>query len=290
MPGATRTSRLVAEWTLKTADARRRGALAATVRRLAFPKKSPLPAYWWTGHPNFGDQMAPAILAWMTGAHPSRVEASFRGKVLSLGSVLKGRVQPSDTIWGSGSIRDERLTLPASATVLAVRGPHTRSVVEGVEVPPVYGDPAMLLPRFYAPPRPERKVSVGVVPHYVDQKVMRSDDPAVRVIDVTAAWQDVVNQITTCDVIVSSSLHGIIVAEAYGIPAAWTRATNKILGGNFKFNDYYASTDRGPYDPVPWTAGLAAAVASAQPAGVLDLEPLIAAGRSILESQPPGHS
>ena len=56
---------------------------------------------------------------------------------------------------------------------------------------------------------------------------------------------------TACAYIVSSSLHGICVAEAYGIPAVWVRLADNIVGGEFKFRDYYASTGRDMH-PQDW--------------------------------------
>lgn len=43
----------------------------------------------------------------------------------------------------------------------------------------------------------------------------------------------------------SSLLHGIILAEAYGIPAIYLK-DNKI-NQDFKFNDYYCGTGRSEY-------------------------------------------
>ena len=52
-------------------------------------------------------------------------------------------------------------------------------------------------------------------------------------------WKDVIDQITACDYIASSSLHGIILADAYGIPNVWIQLSNRIRGNGFKYRDYY---------------------------------------------------
>jgi len=57
-------------------------------------------------------------------------------------------------------------------------------------------------------------------------------------------WRQTVNQIVSCDVIIASSLHAIVVAEAYGIPTIWVQPTTRIKGGQHKFLDYFEGTCR----------------------------------------------
>jgi len=52
---------------------------------------------------------------------------------------------------------------------------------------------------------------------------------------------EVARQIASCRKIVSSSLHGIIAAHAYGIPAAWVEFSNQLAGDGIKFADHFAS-------------------------------------------------
>ena len=49
----------------------------------------------------------------------------------------------------------------------------------------------------------------------------------------------------SANLVVSSSLHGIILAEAYGIPAILLR--NPIDKSMFKYYDYYGSTRRNSF-------------------------------------------
>ena len=54
-------------------------------------------------------------------------------------------------------------------------------------------------------------------------------------------WTDVIDLIVNSDYVFSSSLHGLIIAEAYGIPNYRIKISDLIIGGDFKFDDYYAS-------------------------------------------------
>jgi pyruvyltransferase len=116
----------------------------------------------------------------------------------------------------------------------------------------VYGDPALLLPRFLNP-RVEKKYSIGIISHYVDKGhpwVERKGDTAdVRVIDIESGIEDFVRAVLSCEVILSSSLHGLICADAYGVPSVWIRLSNRLDGGSFKFRDYRQSIGAG--EPVP---------------------------------------
>lgn len=236
------------------------------------------PTYWFRGTPNLGDQLSPQILAWATGLNPIWVSRSYTGKVLGTGSILRALAQ-RDIVWGAGLIADETLEPPSDVTFLAVRGPLTRDRILD-DVPQIYGDPALLLPRFFNEPIAKR-YEIGVVPHYMDHDLISTDDPSVHMIDVRGPWPQVVNEIRTCARVLSSSLHGLIVAEAYGIPASWIRISDRIIGGEFKFNDYYLSTGRPSTRPTLWVSGIRAALDRTQPAPVFDPEPLVKAAMSI---------
>jgi pyruvyltransferase len=154
----------------------------------------------------------------------------------------------------------------------------------GIECPEVYGDPALLLPRFHNR-GVEKKYSLGVVPHYVDKNhpwVRAARRRGVHIIDVQQENPlDVVDDIRRCRAIASSSLHGLVVADAYGIPSAQLVLTGRVWGGQFKFNDYFLSVGRPRHQPLrvsQWTT-LAAVKTRAEkgPEISIDLDVLLAA-------------
>lgn len=237
-----------------------------------------VPTHWYTGTPNFGDQMSPDLVSWVAGRPAAWVSQRYPGKLLAVGSIL-GALARGDTVWGAGLIRDEQLIPPPGVRFLAVRGPLTRSLIDA-EVPEIYGDPALLLPHFHTSPVQQIR-PIGIVPHYVDQAEVNVDDTAIKVIDVRKPWRTVVDAIRSCEAVLSSSLHGLIVAEAYGIPASWIKITDGVVGGGFKFNDYYLASGRGMTQPSPWEQGIDAALNRTAPPLVYDPQPLLAAAQSL---------
>lgn len=227
--------------------------------RLQTTHRDRVAAHWAISLGNFGDALAPVILDFCGGQAPLYVPRGYRGKVLSIGSIID-RARPRDIVWGAGAWRDEYIDVP-HVQYLAVRGPLTRGYIRA-DVPELYADPAMFLPRVFHPPV-SKTFEIGIIPHYVDQHLMRSLDPAHLVINVLQPWQRVVYEILSCSLIISSSLHGVIVAEAYGIPAVWVEATGRVRGARLKFNDYYLATARESRGPVKWQAGMSAMCASA---------------------------
>jgi len=126
-----------------------------------------------------------------------------------------------------------------------VRGPltHARLRELGYSCPSIFGDPAILIPNFLSPCS-DQMYDYGVVPHYTDFENVREslkNSSRINVIDVSKSIENVVEEITKCRSIVSSSLHGIILSHSYNIPAKWVKFGNKVFGDGVKFRDYFGS-------------------------------------------------
>jgi pyruvyltransferase len=195
-------------------------------------------AYWFTAVDNLGDLLNPVILPYFLPKH--RV-VFYNGieqpKLLAIGSIM-GCILPGDVVWGTGVLRESDTFEHCNRVkFLSVRGPLTRKILIecGGNVPEIYGDPGLLMPFIYNP-KIEKKRKVGFVAHYADKPYFAG------CIDIQQPWQKVIDEILSCEKIISSSLHGMVIAEAYGIPACFEQGS--IEGIRFKFRDYVEGTGR----------------------------------------------
>jgi hypothetical protein len=216
----------------------RRIAIAST-RPAMWRGGAVVPAHWWDGHPNFGDDLTPWLLPHY-GVLPIHRVAS-RARLAGVGSILE--FLPADwsgVVWGSGLMRGEPHPLPR-ARILAVRGHLTRELI-GAQAEVALGDPGILVGRLR--PRRERRWDVALVPHGHHRShasflaLAESEGYRVHVVNVHQSAERVVREIGASAAVITTSLHGLVTADAYGIPAAWTMLEPQLGGGDFKFRDY----------------------------------------------------
>ena len=208
--------------------------------------------YWfYTGKANFGDWVMPYIVERATGRPPEQptdpLETSER-VVLGAGSIMR-LCGPNTVVWGSG-IRDRKQDIAPGLLIRSVRGPLTRQrVLEvGGECPPIFGDPALLLPRFYTPAAPRKRFRLGVIPHvshYEGVRELYGKEDDVSIVDLrTKDVESVIDRVAECEAVVSSSLHGIVVSNAYRIPVRWIQFDSNLFGDDTKFYDHFAAIGR----------------------------------------------
>jgi pyruvyltransferase len=207
-------------------------------------------AYWYNRIVNFGDLLLPSLLR-DYGLRPIYSEIQS-ADIVSIGSIL--HILPEDFsgyIVGSGLMHDTVRRF-SCAKILAVRGELTRERI-GAPISTILGDPGLLADRLLRK-RQEKKFLMGIVPHYVDKSderihnIYQQYKNEIIVIDVQRKPKDVISEIDKCRFIISSSLHGIVVADSLGIPNAWMVLSDKVRGSGFKFFDY-ASAFGMKYEP-----------------------------------------
>jgi len=198
--------------------------------------------------PNVGDLLSKITFGYLLDHKGISSLRSKRGtvRIAFIGSVIQFLTADA-VVYGSGFLFDyvaqQFAKKKLKLDVRAVRGPLTRQkLIEiGYTVPEVYGDPAILLPLFYLPQKTTEKKDFLVIPHWktVDKHVSMGY-PVLS--PLTDDWQHFVDEIASARLVISSSLHGLILAEAYGIPAILLNEVEK--GNLFKYQDYYFSTGR----------------------------------------------
>ncbi|MDD6040384.1 MAG: polysaccharide pyruvyl transferase family protein [Clostridia bacterium] len=238
---------------------------------------------YYYDYPNFGDQLSVALLREVF--HCSAQAAPYTtADAVAIGSILDAyfdettipkrlaAIRPEADasrpvhVWGTGMMWPYQTALKPlrPLRIHALRGPLTQRQVEkslGISLACPLGDAGLLAPMLLSE-KPVQKHRVGIVPHYVEkdeplvQKMLSFYEDSV-LIDVQEETRDVVRKIAECEVIFSTSLHGLIVANSFGIPSQWCRLTDRILGNGYKYHDYYQSfgMDRNPLilaqDPWP---------------------------------------
>lgn len=225
----------------------------------------------------------------------NRISLAYRLKLknyLVIGSTIDMLCKKNTEVWGAGIIDDIKTLKIKPHKVHAVRGPLTRKKLldQGVECPEVYGDPALLISRYYKP-KVKKKYLYGFIPHRSNLETINgftvdgarlSLQKEVLVIDLSNydKWTDIVDQICSCENILSASLHGLIIAEAYKIPNLWIEFGKPLIGGHFKFHDFFLSMARdreSPYIIEDYELSIKniQKELSSWQAGIINLQPLI---------------
>lgn len=221
-----------------------------------------LKVYWASGlksgKPNFGDALSPLVCELLSG-RPAVHTRPNRCDLVAIGSILH-RVSHrwfsrKVHVWGTG-LMEQKTPFPSRHHYHALRGRLTQACLRH-EGNPVLGDPGLLCHLLLDNP-PRKQYPLGLAPHYADQ-----DSPVIReflarnphavLVDVLNEPRAVIEQISRCEVILSSSLHGLAASDALGIPNAWIRLSGHVRGRDFKFHDYYSVFGIDP-QPFPLTA------------------------------------
>jgi pyruvyltransferase len=246
--------------------------LPANLKALKETKKSKKPYQrirYFDAVANWGDHINPYIIEKMTGKTILQSTFGWTEHLLAVGSILRN-ANRNTIVWGSGFISETSRFRGAPKKIAAVRGPLTgqRLTDLGYENPQIYGDPALLMPRFYSP-KVDKQHKIGLVAHYAeknDEIVKHLASLGIYLVDIQLPVETFVDELCKCETIISSSMHGLIAADAYGIPNRWLMLSDKLVGGEFKFQDYYNAI--GIFDETP--------IKTAELASIDSLDALIA--------------
>ncbi len=221
---------------------------------------SPIRLYYYRhrdGTPNFGDALSPMIIERVLG-RPTVWAPQTACDMAAIGSILGGILQRGWKrwlslrfspvhIWGSGFIRApeaRELAARSAIQVHAVRGHATRT---GLSMPEAtaLGDPGLLAARLIDRPVPKTS-SWAIVPHTVDAGMavirgLKACTPHAVVANLAGDPDECLRTIASAEFVISTSLHGLITADALGIPSVWAKMSGRVSGDRYKFEDYYSA-------------------------------------------------
>lgn len=200
--------------------------------------------YYWHSRPNAGDYFS----YWLAKKlYKTVVADSLSPNLIITGSILDHKMLNNDTIvWGSGW-HNKNLNATCKITnknnFKAVRGKLTAEKFGLDNI--ALGDPGLLASEFYTPKVCTNKKDYCLICHMLDYKQINA--AYGKLIDVipiaTNDIEQLFDKINQYKLVLSTSLHGIIFAHSFGIPAVHVELNNVGSRDNFKFKDYYSVLD-----------------------------------------------
>ena len=202
---------------------------------------------------NFGDYLSVVVCREVAKQKGIDIDKSLNKTkhLYAIGSIIFYGFQVA-TIWGSGLLHEaKKFRTPNiyKLDIRAVRGPMTRAslIKNGFSVPQIYGDPAILMPLFYTPRKLPLKDYVVIAHKNISLDIEK--DKVVNIL--TDDYSRTIDEIVNSKLVISGSLHGIIIAESYGVPAILMYNISDPTDGDlFKYKDWYYSTGRKEFPMV----------------------------------------
>ncbi len=213
-----------------------------------------IPVHWWTQAKNFGDLLSPWLVQKISGRMASYAE-QYEQNYTTIGSII-GHTTHNSIVWGTGAFGTEKLNngnlhryqrFDPNAKYLAVRGPLTRNLLEtnGIKCPRVFGDPALLVSKYHQVKTNQKTHEIGLVLRWSEKNKIKGPlDKNIKLIYLdTDEIEKTIDDFNACKKIMTTSLHGLIIADAYEIPNAWIFSETP-KGLEFKYWDYLISTGK----------------------------------------------
>ena len=233
---------------------------------------SSIPLYYWRGEYNLGDALNLELVERFFGFKVDYKNVQ-EAELLAIGSILGWGLPPSLEmnfanlekikkplkIWGSGFIRQPSqiglnpMKFSREIEIYALRGRKTKAVLEKVLEQDLSGivlaDPGILAEKLINKTQIQKIYDVGIIPHHTEVnlesfKQLQEAIPNSILIDVHHSCMENLEKIAQCHCILSSAMHGLIIADGMGIPNIRVICTKTMaVGQNWKFEDYYSVYD-----------------------------------------------
>jgi hypothetical protein len=215
-----------------------------------------VPVFYFTGVNNVGDLLNPFLIGRLFGVDAHLAFLRDRPHVIAIGSFIEAANQFSH-VWGTGAISAASVIPDIDRNKIhALRGKLSFQLLgsSGARLRDMpLGDPGFLVGSLKDRFATEKKYRLGVIPHYVDrqhpwvQNILT--EPDVLDLNVHRPVEEFLRDISACEAVVSSSLHGLVVAEAFDIPNVWIQLSEDVVGSGFKFRDWYSLAERPQNEP-----------------------------------------
>ncbi|WP_164659084.1 polysaccharide pyruvyl transferase family protein [Tropicibacter sp. Alg240-R139] len=218
---------------------------------------APIKLFWWKAVPNFGDVLSSLVVAKVsaravTHAGPKGCDLVAVGSLLQImrrnfSQAVERSAKP--VVWGAGLLHSVPKDFLPNVEIALVRGPVTAALL-GLNTRK-FGDPGLLVSDLFdrVPAAQDR---IALVPHHsqVDDpaiKALAASEPALDLIDPKDDALEVCRRIASSRHVIASSLHGLIVADAFGVPSTWLSPGEQ---SHLKYHDYAASVGRPLTSPI----------------------------------------
>ena len=221
---------------------------------------APIKLFWWNQLPNFGDDLSRDVVAYVSGrdvvwAKPVRAELFAIGSIMSYArrGAMGRKSSDLPAIWGSGCMAPMDAGFVKSLQPpKIVRGPITASLLDLTGV--AFGDPGLLASRVYDVPTTQHD-RIGIIPHHSEVDVPKiadlvASDRRFKLIDTRRPAEVVCAEIAACSQVFSSSLHGLIVADSFGVTNHWFALNVIHRNPGLKFYDYATVIERALPPPL----------------------------------------
>ncbi|MBZ5987869.1 polysaccharide pyruvyl transferase family protein [Leuconostoc gasicomitatum] len=216
---------------------------------------SPLRCYYWSGVPNFGDRLMPLIINHFFPKLEIQFVSLDNAELIGVGSLLTffdgwrfrhllydGK-KNARIFWGSGMLNPEENIKIPNSQIISVRGKLSQELMK-LDSEITLGDPGLLLSSVI--PKGTTSSEILIIPHFQDYNNKKLEkfkrDNRFEIIDVRNKPEDIIKKISSATLVLSSSLHGLIIADSYNVPNMLYNISGKT--NFFKYDDYYSATNR----------------------------------------------
>jgi len=94
----------------------------------------------------------------------------------------------------------------------------------------------------------EKKHKIGVIPHMAEKNLdivkQLAANPDIKIIDIENDYLQVIEDVASCETVISSSLHGLVTSNSLNVPNLWVKISDLLIGDSFKFQDYYSAFNK----------------------------------------------